>query len=174
MTPEPIQTAATAQSDAAVKAGKETADKALAAGTEALTAGYEQAVATSRDQIDKLFPAATAGFDEAAGFQKQNLEALVAAGTAVSKGAEAIGQELASYNQTAFEIGAEGAKKLLGCKTIKDAFEVQSDLTRKGFDEFVAQGTKISELSVKTANEAFEPFGDRIGVVAKTATKSAA
>ncbi|MCH7710587.1 MAG: hypothetical protein IH903_03015 [Proteobacteria bacterium] len=79
MTTETLQEAAAEQIQAAVKTGKENLDKAVAAGTEALTAGYDQALALSREQVEKLFPAASTGFDQAAGFQKQNLEALVAA-----------------------------------------------------------------------------------------------
>lgn len=174
MTTETIQEAAAEQIQAAVKTGKETLDKAVAAGTEAFTTGYDQALALSREQVEKLFPAATAGFDEAAGFQKQNMEALVAAGAAVSKGAEAIGAEFASLSENVFEASAELAKKFLGCKTIQDAIEVQSGLAREGFDELVAKGTKISEISAQVAGEAFEPLSARVGAATEAAAKPAA
>lgn len=174
MTTETLQEAAAEQIQAAVKTGKENLDKAVAAGTEALTAGYDQALALSREQVEKLFPAASTGFDQAAGFQKQNLEALVAAGAVVSKGAEAIGAEFASLSESVFAASAEVAKKFLGCKTFQDAIEVQSGLAREGFDALVAKGTKISEISVQVAGQAFEPLGARIGAATEAAVKTAA
>jgi phasin family protein len=67
-----------------------------------------------------------------------------------------------AYNQKSIEASIATAKALMGCKTMQDLVEVQSDLTRKGLDEWVSEGTKLSELTVKVANEAAAPINSRL------------
>ncbi len=158
----------------AVKAGTETFEKAAQAGTEALNTGYAQAVAMTKEQVSTYFPSAAKGFDEFAGFGKDNLDAAFQFGAVAAKGFEAIGKELMAYNQKALEAGMERATALLGCKTVQDVVEFQTETARGNFDELVAQGTKITELSVKVANEAVEPISVRVNDTVEKFVKAAA
>ena len=146
----------------AVKAGHETMEKAMKSGTDAFTKGYEQYFAAARDQLTKLFPSAAKNFDDLAEFNKGNFDAFLAASNAAAKGFETLSQQMIAYNQKAVETSMATAKALLGCKTVQDVVEVHSDLTRKGIDEWVAEGTKLSELTVKVANETAEPINSRL------------
>lgn len=158
----------------AVKAGKETFDKATQAGTDALNTGYAQALAMTKEQVNAYFPSAANGFDDIAGFGKDNLDAAFKFGSVAAKGFEAIGKELMEFNRMALEANMERATALLGCKTVEDLVEVQSDIARGNFDEFVAQGTKITEISVKVANEAVEPISVRVNDTVEKFVKAAA
>jgi phasin family protein len=146
----------------AVKAGHETVEKAVKTSADAFTKGYEQYFSAAKDQIGKLFPSAAKNFDELAAFNKGNLDAFLAASTAAAKGFESLSQQLIAYNQKTVEAGIASTKALLGCKTMQDLVEVQTDLTRKGFDEWLAEGTKLSELTVQVANQAAEPISSRL------------
>lgn len=157
----------------AVKAGSETFEKAAQAGTEALNTGYAQAVAMTKEQVSTYFPSAAKGFDEFAGFGKDNLDAAFQFGAVAAKGFEAIGKELMAYNQKALEAGMERATALLGCKTVQDVVEFQTEMARGNFDELVAQGTKITEISVKVANEAVEPISVRVNDTVEKFVKAA-
>ena len=46
----------------------------------------------------------------------------------------------------------------MGCKTVNDLMELQNDVTKKTYDKAVGEITKISEMSVKTVNEAAKPI----------------
>jgi len=146
----------------AVKASHETVEKAVKTGTDVFAKSYEQYLAATKDQLGKLFPSAAKNFDDLAAFNKGNFDAFVAASTAAAKGFETLSQQLIAYNQKAIENSVATAKALLGCKTMQDVVEVHSDLTRKGFDEWLAEGTKLSELTVKVANQAAEPINSRL------------
>src|SRR5690606_1683171 len=78
-------------------------DAAVKAGADAFAKGYDQFVAMSRDQLQKLFPAAVKSFDDVTAFQKGYLEALVAASTSMAKGYETIAKEVFAFNQKAAE-----------------------------------------------------------------------
>jgi len=59
---------------------------------------------------------------------------------------------------------AQTAKALLAAKTLREAADLQNDWAKASFDKLVAEGTKVSELSVKVANEAFQPLNARMNV----------
>jgi len=151
-----------ARTDKAASAGQDTVEKVLQTTADALAKGYEQCIAVAKDQIGRLFPSAAPNLDEIAAFNKGNLEAFVAASAAAAKGLETLSQELLAYNQKTMETGIATTKALLGCRTMQDLVEVQANLTRKGFEDWIAEGTKLSELTVKVANQAAEPINARL------------
>src|SRR3546814_7806258 len=53
-------------------------------------------------------------------------------------------------------------KQVLGAKSLNEVVDLQNTFTKSAFDAFVAESTKISELSVKTASEAIEPIKARV------------
>mgnify|MGYP003121286187 FL=1 len=56
-------------------------------------------------------------------------------------------------------------------KTLNDVVEIQSDLARSQFDAFVAESTKVSEMSLKVANETVEPIQAQFTVVVEKMMK---
>jgi len=144
--------------ETAAKASKETMDKAVKGATEAWTQGYDQITTLTREQIEKVYPAGVKNFDELTAQQKASIEALLTSGEAASKGAEKLGEEIVSYNQKAYEAALGNAKALMGAKTVQDVFEMQTGFVRESFDAFVAEQAKLSEMTVKFANEAVQPL----------------
>ena len=47
---------------------------------------------------------------------------------------------------------------MMAAKTVKDFVDMQSDSARTSFDNFLSESTRLSEISVKVANEAFDPL----------------
>ena len=60
-------------------------------------------------------------------------------------------------------------QQLLGAKSIEQAIEIQSAYAKKAYDTWVAEATKLSELYVNLAREAYKP----VEQVVKKAPKSA-
>ena len=110
---------------------------------------------------------------EAVEFSKGNLEAMVEAGKIAAKGGEAIAQDLAAYAKQSFTDTTAAAKRYAEVKTPADFFQLQTELTKTAFDTMVKQGSKTTELSVKLANDAFQPISNRIAL-AVSKLKSAA
>jgi phasin family protein len=69
------------------------------------------------------------------------------------------------------ETSAQAAKALMGAKTLREAVDLQTDLAKSNFDKFIAESTKLSEMSVKVANEAFEPINARVNVAVEKLLK---
>ena len=83
-----------------------------------------------------------------------------------TKNAQAIASEVADYSKKAFEDSAAAWEKLIGAKSLEKAMEVQNEYLKSSYEDFIARSTKLGELYVDLAKEAYKPFE---GMLAKTA-----
>jgi len=148
-------------------------DDAIKAGTAAMEKGYEQFVAVTKAQVEKMFPAAARNFDEIVAFNKANYEAAAKASQAAAKAFETLGKTVATYNQENFQATVEGTQALFACKTFQDVVELQGKQAQAGFDKALAQTAKVSELTTKAASEALEPVNAQVTKAFKAFTKTA-
>ncbi len=79
---------------------------------------------------------------------------------------QAMASEVADYSKKAFEDSAAAWEKLIGAKSVEKAMEVQNEYLKSSYEDFIAQSTKLGELYVDLAKEAYKPFE---GMLAKTA-----
>jgi hypothetical protein len=84
-----------------------------------------------------------------------------------SKGAQAIAVELVDYSKKSTEGCAAAWEKLMGAKSLEKAMEVQSAYLKSSYEDFVAEASKLGELYVDFAKEAYKPFD---GAFAKTSS----
>jgi phasin family protein len=160
--------------EAAVFAGKEQMETFAKAGAEAAKKGYEQAVAMTKEQVEKASEAVFKGYDQLSNLNKDNLEAVVASGNIVAKGVEGFSKEVFALVQSSFETSMNAAKAFMGVKTLREAIDLQADLSRSQFDRLMADSTKLAEMSVKVANEAFQPIQARVNVAIEKMMKPVA
>jgi phasin family protein len=144
---------------------------------EAVQAGkqtVEQAVAATKEQVEKASTAALKGYDEFASMNKSSMDAFVKSSNIMAKGMEDLGKTYFAFAQSAAEQNVAAAKKLMTAKTINDVVDIQSEVARTSFDAWVAEATKMSEMSMKVANEAFEPIQSQLTTVVEKMTKQVA
>jgi phasin family protein len=157
----------------AMSVGKETVEQVVKASTEAATAGYEQAIALTKEQAEKVSATTMKNYDEMAQLSKQTIDALFQAGNVLAKGAESVAKELAGFAQGRVESNIATTKKLFGCTTVQEAMDIQTGFLKSSFDTWLAEGSKLSELTFKVANEAFDPINARVNEAIERLTKSA-
>lgn len=155
-------TTAAAKAEEAVAAGAETVEAAVKATQEVAQKSYDQAVVLMKENAEKAQKALYGGYDEYASLGKANYDAYVTAMNVWSKGVEAISKELYAFGQDSVETSVEASKNAMACKTVSDLLELQNDMSKKSYDKAVEELTKISEMSVKTANEAMKPIQDSL------------
>ena len=97
-------------------------------------------------------------FEEFQTFGKDGLEAYVASSNALTKGFQAIAQEAADYSRKSFEKGTAAFEKLSAVKSFDKVVEAQQAFAKESYESFVAQMTKMNELYINTAKEAYKPF----------------
>lgn len=105
---------------------------------------------------------------------KDHMEAVIQSGNIMFKGMEDMMKTCMQMAQTSAEKGAQGFKTLLGCRTLNELTEVNNRLAQQGFDDFMATATRLSELSVKLASDAFEPINDQLNRSLRKVSEAAA
>ncbi len=87
---------------------------------------------------------------------KEGVDAFAKASEVLTKGAERLGKAYFDFVQASAKASVETTKAMMAAKTVKDFVDMQSDFTRTSFDNFLSESTRLSEMSVKVANEAFD------------------
>lgn len=99
-------------------------------------------------------------------FGKDSMDTALNSFGAWTKNVQAIASELADYSKKSFEDSAAAWEKLIGAKSLEKAAELQSEYLKSSYEGFIAQSTKLGELYVDLAKEAYKPFE---GMLAKAA-----
>ena len=91
-------------------------------------------------------------------FGKDSMETAMTSLGAWSKNAQAIAVEVVDYSKKSIEDSAAAWERLMGAKSLEKAMEVQSEYLKSSYEDFVAEATKLGELYVDLAKEAYKPF----------------
>ena len=132
--------------DAKVTEATEAAETAFKNGTETLKANFDKAVK---------------GYDQFLGFGKDTMEAYGKAANVAGKGVETIHNETYAFSKQSIEDAVAATKAVLASKSAHEAFELQTDFAKSAFDQYVTQVTKMNEIFVSTAKDAFSPLQTR-------------
>jgi len=123
------------------------AESALETGTAALKTGLEKSLKT---------------YDAFLGYGKDTAEAVMKSATVAGKGVETINGEIYSYSKQSIEDAVTATKAVLGSKSVHEAFEFQTDFAKSAFEAYVAELSKLSELTTAATKDAFAPFKGRM------------
>ena len=75
----------------------------------------------------------------------------------VNKGLQAIAAEVTDYSKNALEDNMRAYEQLLRAKSLEQAIEIQSQYAKKAYDTWVAEASKLSEMYVGMARDAYKP-----------------
>jgi hypothetical protein len=70
---------------------------------------------------------------------------------------KAIAAEVTDYSKTAFEDATRAFHQLASSKSAEQAFEIQSKYTKKAYDAYVAELSKLGEMWIDLARDAYKP-----------------
>ncbi len=105
---------------------------------------------------------------------KDQFDASVASATAVSTGIQTIATEVADFSKKSFEESTAVWEKALASKSLDKAVDIQTTYAKSAYEAYVGQLTKIGELYMSTAKEAYKPFEAQIAAFSgKVAQKKA-
>ena len=132
---------------------------------------FEQTMSAAKEQVEKASVQLLKGYEDMATFGKENVDALVQSGTIVAKGAEDLGKEVVAFAQASFDKQVATGKAVLSAKSIREIVDLQNDYIKSSVDAFVAESTKLHEMSVQVANAAFAPLGARMNAAVEKFSK---
>ena len=97
------------------------------------------------------------GFEEFQKVGKDGFDTAVRSFGEVNKGVQAIAAEFTDYSKKVSEDATRAFEQLIGAKSVEQAFEVQSTFAKKAYDTYMAEVSKLSEMYVALAKEAYKP-----------------
>ena len=97
------------------------------------------------------------GFEEFQKVGKDGFDATVRSFGEVNKGFQAIAAEITDYSKKAFEDSTRAFEQLIGAKSIGQAIEIHSQYAKKAYDSYVAEMSKLGEMYVGLAKDAYKP-----------------
>ena len=156
------------QVDAAMAIGKETVDQVVQAGEKVMRAGQDaigridtkKSVKIARDHLETTSKTLFAGQDQVTAFNMAAFDAYASAFEVFAHGGERLGAAVADFTRKSFETTVENGGNLMACTSINEAIDLREQMTRASVDSAVAHGTKLTEMSLKTANDGWAPIQD--------------
>src|SRR5262245_56001512 len=97
------------------------------------------------------------GFEEFQKVGKDGFDAAVKSFGEMNKGFQAIAAEVTDYSKKAFEDSTRCFEQLIGAKSVEQAVEIQSQYAKKAYDTYIAEMSKIGEMYVGLARDAYKP-----------------
>lgn len=125
-------------------------------------------------RTEPMMPVKFPTYEQLAGFAKANADAYLTFGNVVTDGLEEMtGLVFDLCHQTLAQTVA-ATKAMMEVRTLPQILDVQSDYARNVYDLALADSAKLSELSMKVANEAVAPLNERAKEAWKTVQQSVA
>lgn len=100
----------------------------------------------------------TAGFDDVQKATKDNFDITVRSFGEMNRGFSAIAVEVSDFTKKAFEDGTKTFEKLIGARSLEQVVDIQTTYAKKSYEEYVAQMSKLGEMYVGLAKDAYRPF----------------
>jgi hypothetical protein len=97
------------------------------------------------------------GFEEFQKVGKDGFDAAVRSFGEVNKGLQAIAAEVTAYSKRVFEDNTRAFEQVAGAKSVEHAIEIQSQHAKKAYDAYVAEVSKLGEMYVGVARNAYQP-----------------
>ena len=97
------------------------------------------------------------GFEQFQKVGKDGFDAAVRSFGEVNKGFQAIAAEFTDFSKKSFEDSTRAFEQLIGAKSVEQAVEIQSQFAKKAYDTYVAEVSKLGEMYVGLAKDAYKP-----------------
>lgn len=133
-------------------------------GTAAATAGIEQAQVHVKEGMQRAMKTA----EQMSAFSQGNVEALMKSSQIWATGLQDISKLFAASAKASLDETMSTFKAMSSVKSVKEAFELQSSFARTSMEKAMSESGKLTEHSLKLAEQAFAPISARVNVAVET------
>jgi phasin family protein len=152
----------------ASKIGYEKTVSAINNSVNAATAGFEKTQAQVKQNMDKVMKTA----EEFVSFSQGNYEAFVKSSQIWVAGVQDISKQMAATAQAQFEETVAAMKSFGAVKSLKEIFDMQASLARSSMEKAMTESGRLTDASIKLAEQAMAPLTARVNVVVEKFTKT--
>ena len=131
--------------------------------TAALPPGGEQTTKTITAHMERTMTST----EEMMAFGQGNVEAFVKSGQIWATGLQDIGRQVAQSAQAQFDSTMSAFKAMAAVKSVHEAIELQSSMARTALEKAVQDGGKLTDVSMKLAEQTLAPITARVSHAAE-------
>jgi phasin family protein len=135
----------------------------------AVTAEQAPVAVTAKQPMEKIVKTA----EEFVAFGQGNMEAFAKSGQIWVAGVQDLSGQVAASAQARMEEAMSVFKAIAGMKSLKDMFELQSTFAKAAMEKTMAESGKLSDASMKLAEQAMAPIAARVTMAVETFGKAA-
>ena len=158
---------AVAQSMTGLKEAAQAAGTAAQAATTQATENFATTQTKVKENMDNVMKSA----EEFVAFGQGNLDAVMKSSQIWAAGVQDIGKQFAATAQANFEASVSAFKTLGTARTLKDAVDLQANLARTSLEKATSESTKLTEASLRLAEQTFAPIAARMNLAAEKFAK---
>jgi phasin family protein len=153
----------------AVTSGLEQTAVAFKEGVAKATAGFQTTQAQVKENVEKAMKTA----EELLAFNQGNFEAVVKSGKIWSTGVQDITQQVVASAQASFDETLATYRALAAVKSLKEAVDLQTSLARSAMEKAVSETGRLTDASVKLAEQAMAPLTQRFALAMEKFARTA-
>ncbi len=128
------------------------------------TAGLEHAQVQMKEGMTRAMKTA----EQVAQFSQGNVEAIVKSSQIWATGWQDLSKQMAATAKANMDETMSAFKALTSVKSLKEAFDLQSSFARTSMEKAMAESGKLTEHSLKLAEQAFAPISARVNAAVET------
>lgn len=133
----------------------------------AAVAPVARIVETTTSEVKSNMDNAMKTAEELVSFGQGNLEALVKSGQIWAAGVQDLGKQVAASAQAQMDHTMATLKALATAKSLREAMELQTSLARASVEKAVAETGKLTDASLKLAEQTLAPLTARVSLAAE-------
>jgi len=130
----------------------------------ATTAGLEQAQVQMKEGVKRAMKTA----EQVASFSQGNVEAFMKSSQIMATGFQDISKLMAANAKATMDETMSIFKAFTTVKSVKEAFDLQTSFARTSLEKAVSESGKLTEHSIKLAEQAFAPISARVNAAVET------
>jgi phasin family protein len=139
--------------------------------------GLKQSAATATASLEEAQTQLKQGYDRAmksaeqfAKFHQGNVEAFMKASQIFATGLQDITKHVAANAQASMEESVSTFRALTTVKSLKEAIDLQTTYAKSAIEKAMAESSKLTETSLKLAEQAYAPLTARVNAAVETFT----
>jgi len=138
--------------------------QAVKQGTETATAAFEHAQVNVKEGVQRAMKTA----EQMAQFSQGNVEAMMKSSQILATGLTDMSKILAANAKASMEESMATFKALTSVKSFKEAIDLQTSFARTSMEKAMTESGKLTEHSLKLAEQAFAPISARVNAAVET------
>ena len=133
-------------------------------GAATAAAGFEQAQVQVKEGMARAMKTA----EQMTAFSQGNLEAMMKSSQILATGFTELSKLMAASARASLDETMNTVRALATVKSVKEAVELQTSFARSSVEKAMSEGGKLTEQSLKLAEQAMAPISARVNVAVET------